>query len=92
MTVLKVLSQEVTLATTTSNTVVSSVHSASLVRVVNIATETNHVVTQSFANGQIKSTFTVLKSTEVNVQKLPTDLLAVDLGTDIVATSIAFAN
>ena len=86
----KFLSQEITL----SNTVANTVNGANLVRIVHANTTSGgHLITQKWANGATKATFTMIYPTgDFVIQKLIDDTLTVDAGTDVKATPIAFTN
>lgn len=86
----KFLGTEITL----SNTVANTVSNATVVRIVHANTAAaNHVITQKWANGSTKASFTIIHTTgDISIQKLPDDTLLVDAGSDVKASSIAFVN
>lgn len=86
----KFLGSEITLSSSTANTISNS----NLVRIVHANTSAgSHVITQKWANGTTKATFTIIYPTgDFIVQKLPDDTLTVDAGTDVRAVPVAFTN
>jgi len=71
----------------------STVNSANLVRICHEGTgSTSHIITQKYANGAIRSTFTIMAQTEIIIEKDTTDTLTVDGGTDVTANRIAYKN
>jgi hypothetical protein len=86
----KFLNQEIVL----SNTVANTVYGSTLVRLVHANTTASaHVVTQKWANGSTKSSFTIIYPTgDFVIQKIVDDTLLIDTGSDVKAAPVAFTN
>jgi hypothetical protein len=90
----KILSTEITLSNTTPNTV----SSASLVRLVNLDGSNSALIQLAYANGTVKSTFTLghhsTNFSQEYVVKLPSDTIQISgayVSTSYIkATSVAF--
>lgn len=87
----KFLNQELTLSSNTANLTISTVYSSPLVRVVNPVNQA-HKITQKWANGATKATFTLINDTDIVIIKLVDDTLQVDTGADVLVTPVAFTN
>ena len=85
---IKLKSQIVALSNNTPNTV----YNATVVRLAHDgAGSGSHTITLANTSGPIGS-FDILAMSVDYIQKAPTDTLIVDSGSDVTATSIAFAN
>lgn len=87
-TVYKFLDSAITL-----NGTANTINSGVLVRLAHSgAGSTAHVITQKYANGVTKATFSVLAQTEIVIEKTSDDTLTVDSGTDVTANRVAYKN
>lgn len=86
MAVYKFLSTEITL-----NGTANTIDDANLVRLVNIVNQHHHI-TQKYANGVTKATFTMHMDSDLIIEKDRTDGLSVDSGSDVFAAKIAYKN
>jgi len=86
----KFLNQEIVL----SNTVANTVYGSTLVRLVHDNTTASaHVVTQKWANGSTKSSFTIIYPTgDFVIQKLVNETLLINTGSNVKAAPVAFTN
>lgn len=85
--IIKILSPEVTLSSVTGN----SVFNGTVIRLVNVVNQHHHI-TQAYANGVTKFTFTICMDSDMVIEKDKTDLLFVDAGSDVFANWIAYKN
>ena len=83
----KVLSNEITLSSTSNTTV----NNAVVVRLVHVGSQ-EHIVYIADGVGSNIGEFTMLNNSEIILEKERTDTLQIDTGTDIKAVSIAYKN
>ena len=83
----KVLSNEITLSSTSNTTV----NNAVVVRLVHVGSQ-EHIVYIADGAGSNIGQFTMLNNSEIILEKERTDTLQIDTGTDIKAVSIAYKN
>ena len=83
----KVLSNEITLSSTSNTTV----NNAVVVRLVHVGSQ-EHIVYISDGAGSNIGQFTLLNNSEIILEKERTDTLQIDTGTDVKAVSIAYKN
>ena len=83
----KVLSNEITLSSTSNTTV----NNAVVVRLVHVGSQ-EHIVYIADEAGSNIGQFTMLNNSEIILEKERTDTLQIDTGTDIKAVSIAYKN
>lgn len=82
----KFLSSEVTLSGTAN-----TIYNGTLIRLVNTVNQHHHL-TQTYANGVTKFTFTIPPDSYLIVEKNADDGLLVDSGSDVFANWIAYKN
>ena len=72
----------------------STFGNATVVRVVNTATNADHLVTVAESNSGISTigTFTILADTTELLEKKPTDVVFVNAGTDVLGAKVGFTN
>jgi hypothetical protein len=85
-TVYKFLNSELSLSTTTGN----NVHSAGLVRLVNPINQAS-LITQQYANGSTKATFTMVHDSDLILIKATDDLLIAN-NSSVTAVPVAYRN
>lgn len=85
--IVKILSPEVTLSAVTGN----NIYGGTIIRIVNTVNQHHHI-TQAYANGVTKFTFTIAMDSDLVIEKDKTDLLLVDAGSDVYANWIAYKN
>ena len=83
----KVLSNEITLSSTSNTTV----NNAVVVRLVHVGSQ-EHIVYIADDAGSNIGQFTILNNSEIILEKERTDTLRIDTGTDVKAVSIAYKN
>ena len=83
----KVLSNEITLSSTSNTTV----NNAVVVRLVHVGAQ-EHIVYIADGAGSNIGQFTLLNNSEIILEKERTDTLQIDTGTDVKAVSIAYKN
>jgi hypothetical protein len=83
---LKILSDEVTLSSTSNTTV----NTSALVRLVNQHATTSHVITIGNGAGTNTGNVTILPTTELILEKDRTETIQVDAGSDVKVVAIAY--
>mgnify|MGYP003333076839 FL=1 len=83
----KVLSGEITLSSSSNTTV----NNAVVVRLVHVGSQ-EHLITIADGAGTNTGSFTLLNNSEIILEKDRTETLQVDTGTDVKAVAIAYKN
>lgn len=84
--IVKFLSPEVTL-----NGTANTIYNGTLIRLVNTVNQHHHI-TQTYANGATKFTFTLTMDSDIVIEKAPNEGLFVDIGSDVYANWVAYKN